>query len=183
MQATVISVVQNVTKPKNGGGTYSCTEFTYQPDPYKGQPKDPVTRGVFTNAPCHADILALKAGDRVELTFVRNGRFQNLDAVTKIAGSAPAPAASSGSGGGGWSGGGRRDDPETTQRIARAVALKAAVDFVGVMVTNGVYTKTSAKPDNLENEVDRLARDFEGYLTLNDDMADMVADFDQPAFD
>lgn len=132
-------------------GKYKGFEFTYQGEPFKGQEKDPVTRFVFGNQDFVGTLKDCAKGDWLELSFEKKGQYTNLVAVAKIqapsGASLPAKEFK-----------GRQDDPETQLRIARSVALKAAVDFVGGL---------AAKDKTFDNVME-WAKGFEVYLTLQD---------------
>lgn len=56
------------------------------------------------------------------------------------------------------------DDSKKSADIARAVALKAAVDIVGHMLSNELFKKTS-KPELIISETFAIAKAYEDYLT------------------
>jgi len=56
------------------------------------------------------------------------------------------------------------DDSKKSGDIARAVALKAAVDIVSSMLSNELFKKTS-KPDLIVSETFAIAKAYEDYLT------------------
>lgn len=162
MIATVLGVVEGVTKRAKSGKTYTVTEFTYQSDPVPGYPpKTPTTRSVFTNAPQHSTIVGLRAGDRVKMTFLQD-QFKSIDTVEKIGGSAPTQSAPT-----------QRDttpapyvkDTSKDEAISRAVALKAAIELTSAMMTSGYgkLKKTMETPLYVD-EVVQMAKLFEPYL-------------------
>ena len=114
---------------------------------------------------------SLSSGDYVELGITEKGTFKNLTSVARIQGEAP-PANTNtdyqakGSGSS-YSGG---MSSNRGAEIARSVALKAAVDFVGGADSADVET------------VIAHARAFEAYLTGTDQIEDNVtqADLDKP---
>jgi len=165
MLAEVISVVEGVNKVSKAGKPYTVTEFTYQGPAYKGVRNPPVTRQIFDNAPQHDDIIALKSGDSVELTFLSD-QYKSLCTVTKASkSSASATPASQRVP---W-------NDDTPLRIARAVALKAAVDTVGAYLASGmIYTKKDLKKGVLNNEIGFIMKAYESYLTLQDDMDTII---------
>jgi hypothetical protein len=56
------------------------------------------------------------------------------------------------------------DDSKKSGDIARAVALKAAVDIVSAMLSNELFKKTS-KPELIVSETFAIAKAYEDYLT------------------
>lgn len=185
MIATVLSVVENVTKVSKAGKAYTVTEFTYQSDPVPGYPpKTPTTRAVFTNAPQHATIVDLKAGDRVKMTFLQD-QFKSIDTVEKIGGSAPqtgAPATLPT----------RQVAPapyvkDTTkdEAISRAVALKAAIELTSAMMTSGYGKLKKAMETPLYvDEVVSMSKLFEPYLMDKEQVAGTTeVDTEQQDFD
>lgn len=56
------------------------------------------------------------------------------------------------------------DDSKKSGDIARAVALKAAVDIVSSMLSNELFKKTS-KPELIISETFAIAKAYEDYLT------------------
>lgn len=181
MKATVISV-----EPAKLKGKYPGFNFTYQGEPYKGKQKDPVTRFVFgndrNNPALPNKVEALKPGQKVDLTFTENSQgYKNLSEIT-IEHSAPAQQTS-----GGYQK--QEEEDETPVRIARSVALKAAVDSFQALTAAGNKTiKATMKPELFFDMVIDMSRRYEAYLCLQDEdeqMAGMVnsdEDFEQEDF-
>ena len=183
MIATVLGVVENVQKVSKAGKAYTVTEFTYQSDPVPGYPpKTPTTRAIFTNAPQHATILGLRAGDRVKMTFLQD-QFKSIDTVEKIGeGAAPpqtarpaqqaAPAP-------------YVKDTTKDEAISRAVALKAAIELTSAMMTSGYgkLKKTMETPLYVD-EVVAMSKLFEPYLMDKEDVVGTTeVDSEQHDFD
>jgi len=143
------------------GKPYTVTEFTYQGDPVPGYPpKKPTTRNIFSNAPQHPVIAQLQAGDRINMTFLQD-LHKSLDTVTKITGGAPAPQTTA------------APRPAFAQQasdkdeaIAKAVALKAAVETACAMMTSGYgKMKKTMETELYADEIIALSKQFESYLT------------------
>jgi len=157
MYATVVLVTQNVTKISKANNEYTCTEFTYQGDPYQGKAKPPTTRNIFPDDEVHDLVMALEEGDRVNLVFNKDGQFTQLVGVSKIS-EAETPSTTNTS---------KpdtvvptyvepeyfKDDhPDKAKRIAQSVAVKAGVDMVLGFLASGAYKK-SVTPEFLRNEI------------------------------
>ena len=189
MQATVISVV-----PAKLKGKWDGYEFTYQGDPYQGNAKKPTTRFVFKNDTKNPAVPGavknLEAGQRVDLTFEKNGNFSNLVGVAVLGDSPPARASNTQAPTKSYN---KPKDDETPIRIARAVALKAAIDAQGTMVDGGAkIVKATMKENVFGDQSLALAKQFEKYLSLDDseeslnavlDSVDNEIPFDQETFE
>lgn len=187
MIAKVIDIRFNIPARSAGGKTYTYNEFITQGLPYKGKEKDPRTHRILDNSPLLPIIKTLKVGDMVEYTTDET-QYKNINSVKKAEAAPPTsqdtPKQSSG-------GGYRQNDEETQLRIARSVALKAAVDLVAAMLARDTYKK-SMQPAAIIEEVRAISRNFEGYLSLKDDIESLEStvtgietaeDLEQPPFD
>jgi hypothetical protein len=197
MEATVVSVQPNVTKSSKAGKPYTVHVFVYQPDPYQGQAKPPTTRNVFTedrdNPELAGKILALQPGQRITLTFVQNGQYQNLTDVMVIGGqSQPAPqqvpaqqqpqqpvTASEQAPQKDYAADREEKDAARTANINRQTALKAAVEIVKGLLAKDGFKKT-IKGAILAEEVIALADTFEAYLLKLNGFADMSQEQEEP---
>jgi hypothetical protein len=164
-------------------GDYEYMDFTYQGEPYQGKAKDPTTRKVFANLPIHDEILEFRAGDTVDLTFEKNGKYSNLVGIR-------AAGRQASTGGGGSTSAQSADSstsaptssyksnyPSFEERVAldkmkdasiqRQVALKAAVDL-----ELGDKAKGKAELENIL----RNAKEFAEFLRGNGPKADAGAD-------
>lgn len=165
-------------------GKYRVTKLYVITD--KGEDKEYT---VFTNAKFHPVVASLVPGDAIELKMEKNGKYWNIADVAKVS-----PGQVPTSGGSRPSSGGKSGEPGDKElAIARAVALKCAVELYGKMIEAGM-TKKTLKPDAAVEEVFAICKRFEGYCTLADDLADLTsdtgalvgqdpADFEEPPFD
>jgi hypothetical protein len=154
--ATIIDVTFDVTKTSKAGKPYTVHVFKYQGDPYQGQQKDPTTRDVFASADVGKQLRNYSVGQRVNLTFEKNGQFSNLVGIAAESGAAPAPQQATGSPQAAPKQSYRESD--TSTRIARAVAIKAAVDIMGNM----------AAADFKKADPVAMAKTYEPYLTMTE---------------
>ena len=188
MEATVISVQPNVTK-QGRSGSYQVHIFTYQGDPYKGQPKPPTERMVFTNnrdfPELPGKVLALQPGQRVNLTFDNSGQYPNLTDVFVIQGGqsppqqappqqyqqqqtppagqfmpGPAPEEKKKD----YTAEREAKDAEKQVLIVRQVALKAGVEIVVAMLAREKQYKQKMELDVLATDAIHLADLFERYV-------------------
>jgi hypothetical protein len=191
LNATILGITEGKMK-----GQYPGYYMKYQSnETYMGKAKDPTDRFVFANSEVAPVVKTLTAGDIVELTFVKNGKFSDLTGITKVgvapkasdptkdvggigASGAPAKGSSSGGSSGGGSGGSweNRNDEPTQLRIARAVAVKSATDVVVALLHTGGFPKTKVKGELLGEEIKLIAKSLEGYLTLSEDVAELVGE-------
>jgi hypothetical protein len=158
----------NIKEKFANGKTYDGHKLTYQPQPYQGKTKDPVEKFLFGNSDIGKQLVAagIQAGDWVEITFEKNGKYSNPVAIAKA--SAPAPSAVSpnrspvSSGGGDYQ---RDDSPDKAARIARAVALDKAQSLIAILAANGGYTAANLKKrEYVVEEVLRTARELLPFL-------------------
>ncbi len=158
MIATVVEIDLNAN---HNGKTY--VKFVTQGAPYKGQVKPPREHKLFR--PYKADLIAivetLAVGDTVEYK-TDDSQYKNMETLVKQGGPAVKDTAVSAPPKKTWGGGGSDD---TSIRIARAVAVKAAVDLV-----NGGFgvVKKTEKPEILSESIINISRGLEKYLTLKD---------------
>lgn len=110
-EATIVSVDTNYAMKASNGKVFKVIKMDYLND--KGEEK---SNNIFPNMPVASKVKALKKGDFVNLKFVKNGQYWNLDDVEPLNSTAPAAKAGAGS---------AKDED-----IRRAVALKAAVDML-----------------------------------------------------
>lgn len=174
MQTEILNIELNAKKEGRGGKAYKGIAVTYQPPEYQGKVKDPVTRFLFDKSEAFDSFkkAGLKVGDWVEITFDES-KFKNPLTFTKIDKPAPQEEKKKQYSGGG--GGYKKNDPDTEKRIARAVAIKEAVNIVAMMVNAEGYTKTNVKNRAfLVEEILNTARGLEPFLTLDDDNEDAV---------
>jgi len=142
LRAQIIGIELDITEVL-GGKSYQGHAVTYQGEPYQGRAKDPVRRFIFGNqADLVQAIKAVQVGDWVELGFVENGKYKNLNTMVKVGGGgAPAPKQAPG----------KAAAPaapyhdDKADSIARAVALKAGVDLVAAAAANGGMTAANMK--------------------------------------
>lgn len=160
MKATVKSVLFNQAL-----GSYKVTKLAVIND--KGEDKE---YNIFTNAKFHNVVAQLVPNDNVEITMEKNGKYWNVADVVKLQGQVSSSGNTGNGGGYNKQGSGDKDIA-----IARAVALKAAVElYVGMMAAG--LTKKTLKPEAAQEEVFALCRRFEGYCTLQDDLSELMVD-------
>lgn len=160
MKATFLGCDFNVER-----SGYKGANMTYQPDPYKGQAKEPVTRFVIGKSPIIEELKGVKAGDRVEIKF-DDTKWKNPVSITAIHEEAPASRVTGNTGNSAKFG---NQDPDTQVRIARSVAIKEASNLVCTMIAHGGFPATAVKKsDVLVSEILRIAEAFEPYLCLQD---------------
>lgn len=179
MEATVISVQPNVTKTARSGKPYTVHLFTYQGDPYQGQSKPPTTRDVFTqdrdNPELAGKVLALQPGQRVQLTFVKNGQYPNLTDVFVLGGQqqqTPPHQATGQEPGAAPYVAPKKDyaaerevkEAEKQVSIIRQVALKAAVEVMKALLAREGQYKKKMELDVISADVQKLAGDFEMFI-------------------
>jgi hypothetical protein len=167
--ATIVDLTFDVTKTSaRTQKDYTVHIFTYQGDPYQGQAKAPTVRDVFCSSEVGKQLFNYKVGDRVNLTFEKNGQYQNLVGIS-LDGATPTQAAPT-------TAAGPSKGPstpsfvenDTPTRIARAVAFKGAVDLMGNM------TATDFK----KADPVAMAKVFEPYLTMTEVDAELTGDVD-----
>jgi hypothetical protein len=138
----MIGTVQSVN-PDGKRGSYDVTEFVILNE--KGETKE---YAVFKNAPAHNNVVRLQEGDQVEISFVKKGKFYNVDTVEKIEAGEAAPR--------------KKIVPPTHGNkdadIRRAVCLKAAIELCAATATS----KTDLKA--LAVEAVEIAPLFDPYL-------------------
>ena len=162
MKAKVLSVEPNKTFTKrDGSGTYTALSLITQGEPYKGQEKEPREHRMFANNPLFEKASKLQTGMWIEYKC-DNSKFKNMESFEII-----------GQGDGGASTSTATDsfvkdnDSNKSAAIARAVAIKAAVDTLAAMIGKDMIKK-SAKPEFVALEVINMSRFFETYLTFED---------------
>lgn len=189
MEATVVGVQLNVTK-QGGKGSYQVHLFTYQPDPYNGQPKPQVTKNIFTqdrNNPGLPDqVSQLQPGQRVHLDFDQT-QYHNLVSVQVTGGGQapppqqaqpqyqqpPAPDA-------GCAHPIYQEAPQAPKKdyaaerdakdaarqasIIRQTALKGAVEIVKTLIERDKYYPQKVKPEILAEDVRILTDKFEAFI-------------------
>lgn len=176
MKGTVISVLPNQTFQKNSGGTYTATVLKLLTDPsnYQGheKPAEETEKRIFTNSPCHALVLQLKKGDRVELKMVKNGNFWNISDVilleTAPSGGASAPATEP-----------ARPEASPAQypmvlrqsdEDIRQFAVTQSNGVISAIYSEGSYFKKASSPeiiiDSLLEGADRIVRFVKGETKL-----------------
>lgn len=168
MKAQITGIEHNIQETL-GGKQYTGHAVTYKPEPYQGREKEPVRRFIFGNqTDLISQLNAVQVGDWVDLGFVQKGKYQNLDSIMKASGPAPSPAPSSPqpyTGGGGIN---------KSDEIARAVALKAAVDIMTARAANGGLSAANLKkPDAINIELVQHARAVLPFLK-GEDNCDVV---------
>lgn len=188
MKAVVKSVEPNKTLNKKSGGTYTATvlSVTTEPSSYQGKskPAEDKEYRIFPNADCHAAVLQLKPGDRIELKMVKDGNYWQVGDVVLLSetinsgqtqSQPPQTSGSSQSSGGKYG----QQDPETAGRIARSVAVPAAASQVTENLKLG---KKAAKPEDIAQDTlklsDLYARFIQGELSLDQ----LPSNFEMPPF-
>lgn len=165
MEAKVLSVEVGKKFVSKAGSTYTATSLITQGKPYKGQVKDPREHRFFTSNPLHDKVAKLKPGQWINYKC-DNSKFKNMESFEVIGADAGvdtgAQTASS-------TFIKEMEGQSQSASIARAVALKAAVDSCSTMLTKDMFKK-SAKPDFIANEILTMAAFFEKYLTFTDDI-------------
>lgn len=162
MIATIVGINYGV-KMK---GQWDGLEVIYQGEPYQGQQKDPVTRFVFKNSDVYKQIVDLEIGDKINLTFEKNGKFSNLVACEKIGqGGVPTQGRATPSS--------KQDFSAQSSSgaskdviITRAVAFKGAVELVCAGLARDKFYKAGMKMDLVKDEVKEVAKSFEDFLSL-----------------
>jgi hypothetical protein len=155
LKFNVNGVSQKTNKP------YKYTELTIRPiDGGKGK-----TSKIFPGTPLANACQTVTVGDYVEYQ-VDETSYANLILFTKIAAPAKDEVVASTTPGAGKAPYVPYDDSKKSADIARAVALKAAVDIVGHMLDNELFKKTS-KPELIISETFAIAKAYEDYLTGN----------------
>ncbi len=105
----------------------------------------------------------VEVGDTADLVIEQNskGYWELVSAVKSSAASPPGPKPPTYSRG--------VQDEDTTLRIARSVALKAATDIVAATVrSDNTYYKKGASPEIFAGDILAIAASFEKYLVLED---------------
>jgi hypothetical protein len=163
MRAQVEAIQFNQTD-MGANGEYNYTKFVTKGVPYEGKEQKERVHRIFDNNPLLTVIEDLKEGDMIEYT-VDNTKFKNIKTIKYLGGKDKYDEVASGNK---KSGSGKSMKPqtdnsdETTERIARSVALRhATVLMVAMLAREGLYNFVVA-------EVDRIARGFEPYLLLKD---------------
>jgi hypothetical protein len=156
--ATITDMTFDVTKTSaKTGNDYTVHIVSYQPPPYDGQQKAPTTRDIFSSSDVGKELRNFSVGQSVNLTFVKNGKFSNLTAIS-AAGSAQAPAPQQGTTAPQAAPKQPYRENDNSTRIARAVAIKAAVDIKGNM----------AAADFKKADPVAMAKLYEPYLTMTE---------------
>lgn len=127
MNATVIAVDTNAVMT-TAKGNFNVTKLTVTTD--KGETKD---INIFKNAAYIQTVNGLVKGDNIDIKYVKNGKYWNVDGVTKIANDTPPT-----------SDGGPAPSNNKDVEIRRAVALKAAVELVCSMDNIGSLDEATA---------------------------------------
>ncbi len=164
MKAQVLSVeVDKVFTKRDGNGTYTATSLITQGEPYKGIPKEPREHRFFSNNPLYEQVATLKKGDWIEYKC-DTGRFKNMISFEKL-GSSPVvdtgvqPATQTFT---------QDMGNDKDRAIARAVAIKAAVETITAMIGKDMIKK-SAKPDYVATEVLNMSAFYEKYLAFDEE--------------
>lgn len=165
VEATVVSVRLNVKGTSNAGSSYTYHELITQADPYKGKAKEPRTHRIFDNSELAPEVEKLKEGMRI-IYGVDDSRYKNINSIEVLS---------------------FKDESGTQQRtaagndyaaqeairqahIVRSVALKAASDIVSAgMAREGLFKKTE-KLEGFAVQTIELAKLFEPYLNLDDEL-------------
>ena len=166
--ATVFSVELNVPTTKRDGGTYSAAKISYQEkgtDGSVGKIKTSTTNMVFLakNPVLQSKIFGLTNADLptdVVIVQEQQGNFTNLTDILSVEEANPAElTATIASGAGGYtqsaapksSGVSKKDTDDKSASINRAVALKAAVEFM-------------ATTESTPSKIIEVSKVLEGYL-------------------
>ena len=170
----------NAKMKSKSGKSFSGVEVTYQPQPYKGEVKEPVTRFLFSNNPVAKGLQGFKAGDWAEIKFDTD-QYRTPLSIDK----ASEPGASKTS----TATFAPRDDT-TNLRIARAVAIKEATVLALAMAAGDAFPKTKIKSKEfMAQQVLEIAQLYEPYLTLTEQSDELEMpeigedDFDQEGFE
>lgn len=161
MKAIITALKFNCNGVSKDNKPYKYTELSIRP--IEGG-KEKTVR-IFPKTTLANLCTTVTVGDYIEYQ-VDETSYANLVSFQKIA--APARDDASSSGAGSAPTGKKEyvpyDDSKKSGDIARAVALKAAVDIVGHMLASELFKKTS-KPELIISETFAIAKAYEDYLT------------------
>lgn len=148
-QITIVSVGPTEEKVGKTGKTYAQVEVFYKDDQGRAKSKKIMNfaRDVFPT------VAKASPGEVYEVKLEKKGDFWEWIAINKVEGGAAAPQGAGAAAPRTF--GGRKSDEEV-ERIARSVALKAAVDYLA--------TCASGKADKSPQAVLSVAVQFELYL-------------------
>jgi hypothetical protein len=160
MKAIITALKFNVNGVSKANKPYKYTELTIRPID-GGKEK---TSKIFPGTPLANACQTVTVGDYVEYQ-VDETPYANLILFTKCA----APPKDDGHESRMAVPQGKApyvpyDDSKKSADIAKAVALKAAVDIVSAMLSNELFKKTS-KPELIISETFAIAKAYEDYLT------------------
>jgi len=161
LKAQITAIELNVQEKFANGKSYKGHRFTYQPEPFKGKAKPPVTKFLFGNSDPAKDLLNIQVGDWAQIDFSSNGEFKNISKITKI----DAPPSSTDQG---TADQGTKYQPKSdnSEAIARAVALKEASSIViGLAQTGNAYSAANLKKrEFIIEEILQTARELLPFL-------------------
>lgn len=148
----VVSIGPTETK-KTAKGSYSVFELTYKEADGKTK-----TKKIFSfNKEVHPVLSNAQPGQHYQITAEKPGEYWEWVSVATVdAPSGEPQAAASGKASAGTAQKGWQADPEKDAKIARAVALKGAIDYLA-----GV---ASAKAEKGVEAVLKVSKEFEDYL-------------------
>ena len=176
-----IKAINTTTKTFNNRN-FDGMEVTYQPEPYQGKEKPPVTRFIFGNSEAIPSLKTCNPGDWVNIEFtevLKNGRtFKNPVSFTKTTapvGNTPnQPVSGSTSY--------QSSSDARQESIEKQCCLKEAVNLVAALAANGGYTAANVKKrEFMTEEVKEIAKEFYSFLSGSDEVDEV--DFNQDATD